>query len=281
MKTVLVVLLGLVLVQPGATARAGPKYLPFAMRFVDPEHGYVVLEPTTSCASCRNRIEQTSDGGRSWRLTSLGHMPFSPAERSFRATWRQGTRRGLKLASVISPKVAWATWQGEKGGFSRLFVSRNGGLSWRRVKLPCGRPYSFWRPPVSAVSARHAWLLCLGEPGVGQQNKALYETTDGRKWKLRSNLSGSGYGQGLAFSKTGFGLLAESRGSLLVSRNGGRSWHWAAAITSPEVAEPQSIALFPPSYGLVLVRDDGSRRKIELFRTRDAGRTWRLLHTWR
>jgi photosystem II stability/assembly factor-like uncharacterized protein len=282
-KPALVLLLGLVLVQPGAAARAGPKYLPFAMRFVDPEHGYVVLEPQTSCASCRNRVERTSDGGRSWLLTSMRHMPFPPAERSFRATWRNGSRRDLRLASVVGPKVAWATWQRETGDSSRLFISRDGGLAWRRVRLPCGRPYSFWRPLVAATSAVHAWVLCLGEPGVGQQNKALYETTDGKSWVLvlRKNLSGSGYGQSLAFSPTGFGLLAESRGGLLVTRNGGRSWRWADRITSPEEAEPQSISLFPPSYGLVLVRDDRAHRQIELFRTRDSGRTWRLLHVWR
>lgn len=278
----LLLLAGLVAVQAGGAATGAPKYLPVAMRFVDRTHGFVELAPTVRCDSCRNRIEKTTDGGEAWRGTSLRRLPLASAERRFRAAWRNGSRRGLQLAAVVTAKVAWATSLEAKGGPLRVFVSRDGGRSWRRLAHPCGPSVDFWNPLVAALSARHAWLLCLGQPGAGQQNKALFETTDGKRWALRSgrSLYGSGYGQALAFSRSGFGLLAESRGGLLVTRDGGRTWK-ETRITSPEIAEPQSIALFSLSLGLTLVRDDRSWRMIELYRTRDAGEIWNLLHTWR
>lgn len=276
----LLLLTGLLLVQAGGAASGARTYLPVAMQFLDRQHGFVELAPTRRCASCRHRIARTSDGGETWRSTSLRRLPRPAAERRFRASWRRGTHRGLQLAAVVSAKVAWATSQEASGGPSRVFLSRDGGLAWRRVAHPCARAVDFWGPLIAAPSARHAWLLCLGQPGAGQQNKALYETTDGKRWVLRRNLSGSGYGQWLAFSRSGFGLLAESRGGLLLTRDGGRTWT-ETRITSPEVAEPQSIALLSPSLGLVLVRDDRSRRLIELYRTRDAGQIWSLLHIWR
>jgi photosystem II stability/assembly factor-like uncharacterized protein len=75
-------------------------------------------------------------------------------------------------------------------------------------------------------------------------------------------------------------LLAESRGGLLVTRDSGRNWRMTR-ITSPEVAEPQAIAVFRAGAGLVLVRDDRSVCRVELYETHDAGRRWSLLHVWR
>ncbi|MGZ4257266.1 MAG: hypothetical protein ACXVRE_05840, partial [Gaiellaceae bacterium] len=202
-----------------------------------------------------------------------------PAERRFRASWRSGTKRGLQLAAVVAPTVAWATSQSQTGVASRLFLSRDGGHSWRRLSLNCGRSFAFYRPLVAAVSARRAWALCLGEPGVGQQNKKLFETTDAQHWVLRRNLSGFGYGFQLAFARSGFGLLAEDRGGLLISRSGGRRWS-LARITSPDAAVPLRVAVFGRRSGLALVRDDRSRRRVELYESESGGRKWRLVHLW-
>lgn len=280
-RLALLLFLGLSLTPAGGAATGSRHYLPVDMTFFDPAHGFVLLEPAIECGSCPPRVERTDDGGKTWSTTTLRRLPLAPAERRFRATWRSGSRRGLQLAAVVGPSLAWATLQPRKGGDSRLFVSRDGGRSWQRVKVPCGRPYAFYRPLVAAASARHAWLLCLGQPGVGQQNKALYETVDGRTWRrLRPNLNGSGYGFALAFAPNGFGLLAEDRGGLLVTRDGGNSWR-LAGVTSPEVAEPQAIDVFRPAVGIVLVRNDRSRRMLELYRTRRTGPGWDRVHTWR
>ena len=276
----LIVLIGLLLAPTSGAAVKARHYLPVAMQFSDATHGFVELQSTTACRSCMSRVQRTNDGGETWRATSLTHLPPTAAERRFRAVWRSGTKQGLQLASVVGGSVAWGVRQMQYGG-SQLFVTRDGGHVWHKVPVPCGRPYAFWSPLVTAVSARRAWLLCLGQPGAGQQNRALYETRDGKRWMLRSNLSGSGYGQGLRFSSSGFGLLAESRGGLLVSRDGGRSWQFAMTITSPETAEPEAIAVVKRNQGLVLVRNDRSRRVMELWRTGDAGRRWQLLHRWR
>jgi photosystem II stability/assembly factor-like uncharacterized protein len=279
-KTALLLLAFAVLVQTGEAATAARRYLPVDMRFFDRNHGFIELQPVFACKSCPVRIRRTDDGGRTWHRTLLKRLPLSPAERRFRASWRSGTRRGLQLATVVAPTVAWATSQPRTGAASRLFLSRDGGHSWRKVGLNCARSFAFYRPLVAAVSASHAWALCLGEPGAGQQNKVLYETVDASTWTVRKHLSGSGYGQRLAFARTGFGLLAESRGGLLVTRDGGRSWRMPR-ITSPEVAEPQSVAAFTSGRGVVLVRDNRSGQRVELYGTYDAGGHWARVHVWR
>jgi hypothetical protein len=277
-KLALLLLGGLILVQAGGASTAAPKYLPMAMRFVDRAHGYVELVPQLKCPSCRLKIAETTDGGLTWRPTGLTKLPLPLAEQHFRTTWRNGTRRGLRLAAVVNSRVAWGTSGASSGPFG-LFLSRDGGLSWRKAVAPYPTPTAFWPPLVSAPTAEHAWVLVLGQPGAGQQRKALYETTDARHWRLRWRFNGSGYGESIAFSETGFGLLGELRGGLLVTRDGGRRWR-LASITSPEIAEPQALAVFGRR-SIVLVRDDRRGRVMKLYRSDDAGRRWRPVHAWR
>jgi photosystem II stability/assembly factor-like uncharacterized protein len=187
---------------------------------------------------------------------------------------------GLQLEVVVNARIAWAT-TGKEADPARVFRSLDGGQHWSRLGNPC--PHALASDLLfAALDARHAWLLCLGEPGTGNQRKALFEMTDGRQWAPLTGrgMVDYGYGRRLLFASTRFGLLMELRGGLFVTRDGGRRWR-QARITSPEVREPQGVAVFSPSSALVLVRDDSSRRVLELYRTEDAARSWRLVHAWR
>jgi hypothetical protein len=285
----MLVLAGLVLVQTGGAATGAPKYLPVALEFASLERGLIELAPGPAPRAAR--IISTTDGGKTWRPSSLRELPRATMTRRFRATWRHGTRRGLHLAAIVSSKIAWGTSRVSLDGPTRLFVTRDGGSNWRGVAQPCPGALEFKEPLLAALTERHAWLLCLGQPGAGHQVKALYETSNARSWTLRAatllprpagrGLASAGYGFWLTFTERGFGVIAELRGSLLVTRDGGRSWR-PARISSPGESEAANAALITPGVGFVLVRDTRiPTTVVSLYRTNNAGRSWRLVRAWR
>jgi photosystem II stability/assembly factor-like uncharacterized protein len=130
------------------------------------------------------------------------------------------------------------------------------------------------------VTPRIGWIVCAGQPGTGQQAKAVFRTDDaGRSWhRAGGRLDWSGYVWGTAFAADGFGLVWESRGTLYVTRDGGSSWVAKPRFAVPELDFGGGGAAFQGGHGLVLLaRRDRSYR---LFATRDFGHSWRLVHRW-
>lgn len=80
------------------------------------------------------------------------------------------------------------------------------------------------------------WALCTGQPGVGSQAKQLYRLDPGAaQWVLVADaplgkvpepgaLSQGGYASGLAFADGRHGWITHSRGGLLATSDGGRTW---------------------------------------------------------
>ena len=104
----------------------------------------------------------------------------------------------IAAPSFATERDGWAISRG------RLVATSDGGVVWRRLRSPCGR-FVGPAPLISLVTPTHGWLLCLSQPGAGQQLKALYESRDGGgTWRLRAsnlfgrptrgNLPSSGYG---------------------------------------------------------------------------------------
>jgi hypothetical protein len=129
------------------------------------------------------------------------------------------------------------------------------------------------------------WSLCVGQPGAGNQDKAVYR---GKKRVAYTSLTGGksyggiseyGYPVGIAGEGHGggFGIIWESRGTLYVSRDGGQHWHPRPRISRPEV----DFGLWASTLGnagyVLLERNQHTR----LLKTTDAGRTWRVVHRWR
>jgi photosystem II stability/assembly factor-like uncharacterized protein len=209
---------------------------------------------------------RTLDGGRSWsRLRGGDGAGFSSAQDGLRA-------------SVVGQHAAVA-----------LASTDDGGRAWRRRTSPCTGGESFGAL-VDAVTPRLAWIVCLGQPGAGNETKRVYSTTDdARSWRAgaysrayphiasRGGIGFYGYPAGISVTPSGFGLLWESRGTLFVTHDGGRDWIDQHRTVEPEVDFGLAARAFPGGRGLVLVSRLGHARVLA---TDDAGRSWRVVRRW-
>jgi photosystem II stability/assembly factor-like uncharacterized protein len=232
----------------------------------------------TSCVNpafgCRPRgtISETADGGRSWRVVLATPRPV--------------------VAISFSGSRIWATYDS-----GAAVVSIDNGITWRSRRPPkpspgpCQPGSNLYRAnKVVVTPGGRKWALCVYAAGTGNQGKAVFRWLNGRwnrvAWTPFSSqrgyggISTYGYPVGLAMSDDGFGLIWESRGTLYVTRDGGRDW-----IAQPHVAAPEidfglsGVALRHGIGFVVLARGGGMVRRLLL--TKNAGRTWRVVHRWK
>jgi photosystem II stability/assembly factor-like uncharacterized protein len=293
---------------PAALGASPERFEPVAIAFRDPKHGVVAAVRWHSCDArgrCAFRLETTEDGGTTWtghvRLRAGGFPPvvlsavpgtptiwLSAAPVVLRSddggrTWRR-IGRSFSEISFGDPRTGWAVSP------TGIAATADGGRGWTQLRSPCRRGLGV-EVHVSLASPARGWVLCAGEPGAGQQLKAVYSTdTGGKRWRLRSSavvpglgvgragrgLPGSGYAHGISFRPGGVGWLWESRGSFLATSDGGRTWH-ALAVGEPEIVEAQSAQLLSDRAGLALFRRPND---VALERTTDGGRSWRIVRTW-
>jgi hypothetical protein len=133
------------------------------------------------------------------------------------------------------------------------------------------------------------WFLCIGQGSAGSGEKAVYRvTTHGAKrvaWAFMGptlsvrGITAQGYAVGMAMASDGFGVIWESRGPLLVTRNGGSRWLALPKIGVPEVDFGISGAAVRHGRAwVILARGNVHRRLLE---TEDEGHTWHVVHRWR
>ena len=164
------------------------------------------------------------------------------------------------------------------------------GQTWRQTTDPCARAVAS-RVYADLVTVRLGWVICVGQGGAGNEEKAVFRTSDGGStWRrgaemvvvprlrVQGGLGSYGYPQGIAFAHDGFGLIWEGRGTLHVTRDGGLNWTAKPNVAQPELDFGGGAAAFPHGRGLVLLgRGDGAAR---LLATRDYGRSWAIVHRW-
>jgi photosystem II stability/assembly factor-like uncharacterized protein len=274
----------------GGSAAERARFEPQSVAFWDVRHGLV---SGYRFPSRRWVVLLTSDGGRTWRTVRRGLGPYGVAavrggsdgwiampgallhsgDRG--RTWSTFSRARIVEPSFASPRDGWAFARG------RLVATHDGGVVWRPLRQPCGR-FVDPVPRLSLVTPAHGWILCLSQPGVGQQLKALYESRDGgRTWRLRAsslfgrprrgNLPTTGYGDAISFLDDGHGWLAESRGPFFETRNGGSYWR-PLPLSKPELVEAHDAELLSDRVGVALIF-----YSLRLAVTYDAGRTWRYV----
>jgi photosystem II stability/assembly factor-like uncharacterized protein len=176
--------------------------------------------------------------------------------------------------------------------------SDDGGRTWGRSARPsapvppCDGRDLFPANQVVVTPSGRRWALCVTAAGAGAEGKSVYQLRSGRwLWvastafappgRIEGGLSISGYPVGMAMADNGFGLIWESRGTLYVTRDGGAHWIGKPRIAVPEVDFGESGAALPRGVGFVLLAHNGGTENRRLLETRDAGRTWRLVHEWR
>lgn len=272
-----------------------------SIRFADPRDGWV-YGPA---------LYATHDGGRSWKhivlkglisdVIPVGHSVWAVDTRCHGTkcsttlirsnvsgnAWHplphQPVRSGAPIQlNRVDATHSWLLYQARPFGMAlpRLVATADGGATWFALSFPCQREFGF-AVRMAVSDDRNLYMVCAGQPGAGQQFKEAFHSTDGgRHWSPVSssgggfnNLTASGYLSDLAVTGSTTAFLALGRGTLMVTRDGGRVWR--PAIPQGR-ADPGGGGVGP----LVFVNPhDGWLVSFPyyLFRTTDGGRTWQQL----
>ena len=261
---VLVAAVALVVLPAASGSRSSSPLLPSAVAFSDRLHGELAFA-SPHCDGCRPRgaIAVTSDGGKTWHIV------------------RHTDGRVVKLAFFHDVYYA----ELESG---RLISGQPGSRNVFKSYCPKG-----WTAGTSAdivdTNIGKPWSICVGQPGAGNQAKAVYRGTERVAFTPPAShggyggISTYGYPNGIAGTYGGFGLIWESRGTLYVTRDGGHHWHALPKVARPEVDFGAWADVNPGNgTGFVLLSYNlGTSEGYRLIETTDAGRTWHVVHRWR
>ena len=268
------------------TAGALPRtaLVPNTVAFIDRTHGIL----GTGWESCVNQawhcklqgtISVTSDGGKTWHVVLHTRSPVVAVD-SFHDGDYVLLQNGQTLAAAASQPRRWRS-TGRRPHFFDGYC-------------PIG-----WQPGFTAdfadTNITTPWSVCTGEPGAGNQTKAVYR---GRKRVAftpmtgghpRGGISPYGYPGGISGvpsergrKPSGFGIIWESRGTLYVTHDGGYHWHALPKVARPEVdfGYWADADVYPKGTAFVLLSTQGTEKR-RLIETTNAGRTWHVVHRWR
>jgi photosystem II stability/assembly factor-like uncharacterized protein len=259
----------------GAASETGSALVPNAVVFLSRTDG-VLGTGVEGCgltvSSCRRggTIALTSDGGKTWQVVR---------------------RTPQAVVSVLlngDGRVVDAQYDD-----GETLRSADGGHTWhvaildRSANSVCPQGMTVG---INTQPTPQDWALCTSQPGAGNQGKEVFRlrtrgwarvactTIDGSGCHY-GGISSYGYPQGIAAARrSDFAIIWETRGTLYVTRNGGRHW-----IALPKVAPPDAFSwwasVLPHGLGFVIL-DDGGIQKRRLIETTDAGRTWHVVHRW-
>jgi len=181
---------------------------------------------------------------------------------------------------------------GGSGTALLIYATADGGSTWVRRADPCPTPPAGSADPLAAYGSATVWLGCVGQEAAGSQAKAIYTSADGgSSWTLagssgpsaagvpaaQGRVPAGGYLDQLALTGPGVGWMALGRGTLVVSRDGGRSW--TPAIAAGAVAAGSGIlrVTFVAGSGWAIANGvslPGGSAAAVVYRTGDGGGSW-------
>lgn len=252
-----------------------PRYalVPNAIAFRDPRHGLMgtgwqACAGQANALGCKPQgtISITSDGGKTW--TVLFRTPRPVVAVSLRGTHEQARFD-----------------DGETIG------SSDGGLHWAPVVAGYAPAFAGPCPAFTSEFVSGDWAVCATQSSAGNQGKYVYRLR-ATGWKRIAatpfappvgksygGISTYGYVQGIAMASDGFGVIWESRGTLYVTRDGGRDWTGLPKVAQPEVDFGVTAIALPHGVAFALLANGGGEKR-RLVETTDAGRSWRVVHVW-
>lgn len=313
LRGLLVLAIAALVAQAGAAA---PRLhtVPYSGFFWTPQKGLIGVG---LCASTKymcgtGAVELTTDGGRTYRVILRTPLPVSELHAIGRhgalariysrtaalyghVVYRTLDRGRLWKKLRMRPGVSFATPRiglgfHSSGDAARLLHTGDGGRSWQRLRkqAQCGSA----DPILDLVTPQLGWMVCGGLPGAGQQQKEVFRTGDGghswqeRAWAIagkhpetRGGIGFMGSAAGIAFAPDGFGLMWEGRGTLLVTRDGGMTWKPHLRFAQPDIDWGFGASAFGNGTGFVLLQHGETTRR--LIETRDFGRSWHVVRSWR
>jgi photosystem II stability/assembly factor-like uncharacterized protein len=311
LRGLLVAVVAAVATGPAAVAHSSTPLVtvPDSVVFWNPHDGLLAagqcrhakLEPCK-----RGVVERTSDGGRTYhvvhRTPSIVNLQTVGTLGAIASTWHGRSWRTLdggqtwhRIAS--GPAVDWLnpdvgirvrSYSVHNRVALAMLVTHDGGQTWHPRPSPCAKADVAFSAFADLVSPTSWWVACTGQGGAGNEEKAIYHSRNaGRTWEAgaattlphqHGGIQEYGYPAGLAFAPGGWGLLTETRGTLYVTRDGGKRFRAEPKVARPEVDFAGGAAAFRGGIGYVLLTDFPGARLIE---TRDFGRTWSVVRRWR
>jgi photosystem II stability/assembly factor-like uncharacterized protein len=215
--------------------------------FADTEHGWLGSD----------RLYQTTDGGKRWAVDPL---PGTERLRGIRSLTVDSAGRGLVGGTAESGELT-------------LFRRGSGADRWEKVDPASGlwgrekQPYRTWLVGGLAVAGEQdAWAVLFAD-STTEAGAVLHSADGGATWTtvFRANT----YLRHIHFADSRRGWLADTRGNLWQSADGGRTW---VAQANPKRDVAVSCLAFPRSgepFGLGPLLDGQTLRTLD-------GQTWRI-----
>lgn len=232
---------------------------------------------------CPVRLIVSADGGRTWRA-ARHQLPGATVPGFGRQP--DGTvrlvRAGAAAYVLTSPEPS-----GRPAG-ARIWVTRDGGASWSRHPVPCGR--QGLSAALAVAPGGTIFVACAGQPSAGSQAKSLAWSADGgRTWTLhrpcRAGVLGCpplslGYLGQIATPAGRTVFLAGPRSSLLVTRDGGRAWRQVRPLIGDSGGGADQVIFFGPAgrAGLVFGYDARHGERPAIWHTTDGGARWQVVY---
>lgn len=259
--------------------------------FIDPERGWLMIEPEHGMSSRPGELYRTSDGGEHW------------AEVAKSAATGPAPENGLPFSGPFSFRNALTGWlPGQQGaGFAAehsLYMTEDGGRTWRPQDLPLPANRTNGKldaspPRFFSAGGQDGVLPAIFVPESGKTSDyatIFYTTADGgRTWQARSSLPGTGPASFLTAKNwwawreesDAAGLAAPARGKLYRTTDAGENWTALApagdlgrALEKGERVRQVDFVTEKMGWLLLTTADD---RGTELLQTTDGGSTWRLV----
>lgn len=251
--------------------------------------GFSVWAVETTCpilstlqSPCPLRLLESADGGRSWGTVQV------PAAAS-----ANGMTTGQSYLVRTGPATAYLTSNPSTTGqgpsaTAPLWFTDDGGRTWSARQVECGIGSSM--DSISAAPNGTLVAVCAGPPSAGAQPKSTVRSTDGgRTWTTMTLCPGSST---LTFACTtapplGVGYLGDidavsadtvylvgGRSSLLVTHDGGVSWHTLEPTIGDGSNGSWNVAFFNSAEGVVLANDPNNGNALSIWSTGNAGASW-------
>jgi hypothetical protein len=296
----------------GPPARYPPAQTEAGVAFSDAQHGTIAL------ANGRVGVEDTSDGGITWRITDIGDGVPTGIALAGDTTW---------LAVSCDPSqwdhCAAGVWRRDHGTWSHTLamdpgpmavsdgtiavveqplltdstgftpdptgirITYDNGARWSHLDTPCTSPDA--RLTGIALNRGHTPLvICEGDSATGQADKRLF-TYDGPSggWVELAKPPAAGHDVRLSmapFTSLALlpplpGLLWGERSPLLTTSDGGVTWTAHRDVADGDVRVVQAGDAWAPGGGVILVYDPDRSARLLLVST--DGKTWTEITAFR
>jgi hypothetical protein len=281
-------------------------FVPTALAFADPEHGWVAGSTGGQAAF----VLATADGGRTWSASKVGPWVATAIAAAPDGAWvssacpdddpscapslkHAGADGSWEPASGVAPlALDFAGTTGVVavmlGGRPRqpsgllipvIQVTSDAGKTWAEATNPCGL---LDLEALSLPSAGELLVLCGAEGAGGGQKKALFVSGDlGASWAQRASTDDSipieGTKIGFDVAADGGGFWWGARTPAMATNDGGRTWH-ALGVADGDVRIAGGGVALDGGAGYLLV-GDGNRGASLLLSTAD-GSSWVERMAW-